>query len=468
MHQVAYSNHIGRTAHDKKSKSTALSTAADLAAAEKHNNHDYTQDDIERLASKIDLSLKQYNVQFDRNLEEVDYLDLMKTVKELYQEEFSGAIEKYNESQIQKGHSERQIRDYFEQISKNQKQEVAVEGIIQFGELDDWKGKSLEEKQLTLPMYLKVLRKMDEELSGFKLAGASFHINEGSPHLHYVGICVDESKKKTGLEKRIGKSAVFERDTMSEFLQDELRAYILPDMQKTFGWEWKDKRSGRNDDLKKNEYVNYKLQEQARNAQERLTELDSVILGAEDELDGLKAEIDAQRANRGMIVDVSDIEPKAVPFSKDRVSITRDEFELLRTGALKAPAIENENIDLRVELNNRAYQEQQKQNTINQLCWQLDQERKKRIAEEIAARNAEQMIDYLEHRGIDRFHEDGTPKSGLYMMLESIATIAFDLHPEVSEEEAARIQKDEYERAMDWLESNKPKKKKEKSNELNR
>ena len=62
MLQVAYTNHIGRAEHDEKSgKDTSISNAADLAMTEKHNNHDYSQEDVDRMQSAINLELKKYN-----------------------------------------------------------------------------------------------------------------------------------------------------------------------------------------------------------------------------------------------------------------------------------------------------------------------------------------------------------------------------------------------------------------------
>lgn len=266
MIEVAYTNHIGRSQHDKKSKGTNISTAADLAAAEKHNNHDYTQEDIDRIQSNINLELKEFNRHFDRNLQEVDHNDIVKSVKEIYHEEFDDAVEEYNNRHKRKN---QKIADYYEKVSADKTTDLAVEGILQIGEMKNWKDKGIEERQKTLQIYLDVLGEMLHEIPGLRLAGADFHINESSPHLHWIAVCVDdqcinkEGKQKRGLSKRVGKSAVISKDVLGDVLQTKMRDLMEKKMQEVFPeWQFEDKRSGRNEDLDKNEYANLKLQQE--------------------------------------------------------------------------------------------------------------------------------------------------------------------------------------------------------------
>lgn len=260
MKSVSITSHIGRSQHDNKSgKDTRIRNASDLARASRHNNHDYTQDDVDRMESSINLDLKKYNKQYNRYLKRVDHLDLVSTVKEMYHEEFDAAVENYNKKQISKNHSERCINDYFTSISDNEKQEVAVEGIIQIGDMDDWKDSSIEDRLRIEPILFRGLEEV-LKIKGFKLAGVSFHVNETSPHLHYVGICVDESIKKTGMAKRIGKAKVFTKEVLSEVLQNNVRKAMEPLVQKEFGLNFKEKETGRNKDLSKNQLINADLE----------------------------------------------------------------------------------------------------------------------------------------------------------------------------------------------------------------
>lgn len=303
MKKVAYTNHIGQSQADKGSRGTNISSASDLAAAEKHNNHDYTEEDLEHIQSNINLALKEYNKQFDRNLQEVGWVDLVQTVKEIYHEEFDQAVTDYNKKQRRK---DRRIRDYYEKVSEDKKTDLAIEGLIQIGSKEDWEGMSLEDKQKVLPLYLECLRELQREFPGLRLAGASFHINESSPHLHWVGVCVDERPKRRGLQKVSNKSAVFTSENMSTILQEKLREHMERKMQKIWpDWEFGPKKSGRNEDLSKNELKNLQLQQanedlekefnamlqEVESLKKERSHIRSVASEAEDRLNSIKTAI---------------------------------------------------------------------------------------------------------------------------------------------------------------------------------
>lgn len=291
MHKVAYTNHIGQSQADKGSRGTNIASAADLAAAEKHNNHKYTPEDLEHIQSGINLELKKYNKQFDRNLQEVGWNDLVRTVKEIYHEEFDGAVEEYNKKQRRK---DRRIEDYYEKISVDGKTDLAVEGIIQIGEKETWKDMSLEDRQKTLPIYMDCLKEMDKEFPGLRIAGASFHVNEDSPHLHWIGVCVDDRPKKRGLQVVSNKSAVFTQDNLGSVLQEKLRIRMEEKMQEVFpDWKFMPKKSGRNEDLTKNEMRNLELQQSIEDLEKERYRIKSKIQKSKEELETIEERIDS-------------------------------------------------------------------------------------------------------------------------------------------------------------------------------
>ena len=285
---VAYTNHIGHSSRDTHSgKSTAISSVGDLAATEKHNNHDYNELDVSRMQSDIDLSrkhLNQHYVMVDGELKAfTGHLDLDANVRKIYEDEFADVIKKYNAQQIAGGHPERQIVSYIDKISNDKQQEVAVEGLIQIGSLEDWENKSDEERLAVVPILeatlketLKEINKnVDGDIRRFVLAGASLHMNEGSPHIHYVGVPIQESPNvKKGLNKRVKKTAVFTKNSLGTGLQDNVRAKIEPMIQETFGWTFIEKKTGRNEDRDKNTQVNEILKEQIRENKKVLSEIE--------------------------------------------------------------------------------------------------------------------------------------------------------------------------------------------------
>lgn len=273
MKKVSITSHIGRSQHDLNSgKDTRIQTASDLAHAEKHNNHNYTQEDVVRMESAIDLSLRHFNKQYDSEMNQVEYLRIVDIVKATYHEEFDDAVSEYNSKQCSKGHPERCIADYYDHISKNEKAEVAVEGILQIGDMEDWEQLPMSER---LRIEHILLRGLDEikKIPGFRFMGASFHVNESSPHFHYIGICIDETQKKTGLSKRISKSAVFNREILSSVVQDKVREVMEPILIQEFGWEFKEKETGRNKDLSKKQLQNEQLQKENERLQQKNEQL---------------------------------------------------------------------------------------------------------------------------------------------------------------------------------------------------
>ena len=288
---VAYTNHIGRSSRDTHSgKNTAISTVSDLGATEKHNNHDYTQADVGRMQSDINLEQKHLNRQFvmvEDKLVEVDgHLDLAANVRKIYDDEFADVVAAYNKQQVAAGHPERQISDYLQKISDDKQQEVAVEGLLQIGSFENWEGKTEQERAAAVPILLRALQETLKELNGkgrrFVLAGVSVHLNEGSPHLHYVGVPIQEAKEvKKGLPKKVKKSAVFTKDTLGTGLQDNVRAAIAPMVLETFGWEFEAKKTGRNEDRDKNTQVNEILKEQISENEKKLASLEAQIEAAE-------------------------------------------------------------------------------------------------------------------------------------------------------------------------------------------
>lgn len=301
--QVAYTNHIGHSSRDTHSgKSNAISTVSDLGATERHNNHDYSEQDVAKMQSNINLALrhlnKHYQLSSDGQLVEVEgQLDLEGNVRKIYEKEFHEAIEKYNAEQIKKGHPERQITSYIDKISEDKQQEVAVEGLLQIGSLDDWENKTIEDRRAVAPILIEMLKatlaELDKNENGkFVLAGASLHLNEGTPHIHYVGVPVQESpESKRGLEKRVKKTAVFTKDTLGTGLQDNVRAKVEPMIEDLFDWTFIEKKTGRNEDRDKNTQVNEILKEQIHENQEVLAQIQRETEEANAELKKTKAEL---------------------------------------------------------------------------------------------------------------------------------------------------------------------------------
>lgn len=227
MSKLSFSFHIS-------AKSNAIRTSNKLSNTLKHNLRSYSEK-----AGKENVVLIGSDNAKD------GYKDFMTT----WNNQFAAATIEYNQKQKRE---DRKIKDYFKHVEG--KQDVAVECIIQVGNMDFWKDYSLEEKKKMTEIYKKQVNQLKELVPDFKITSAVIHYDESSPHVQLVGIPVKSDCKK-GLKKQVGKTAVFDRDTL-EFIQKELRKNVENEMKTLYGEdiELKALEKGRNKDLSIQEY----------------------------------------------------------------------------------------------------------------------------------------------------------------------------------------------------------------------
>ena len=122
-------------------------------------------------------------------------------LRKMYQEEFGAALKKYNQSQISRGHSERQIRDYYDKIRNSKQENLTYSFVYQIGELD-LISKGSEEEQRCIDALRDIGRGFEERNPSFRVAQSVIHCDEkGIAHLHLVFIPVSEGNKR-GLETK--------------------------------------------------------------------------------------------------------------------------------------------------------------------------------------------------------------------------------------------------------------------------
>ncbi len=242
--QVPYSFHISSKRH-------ALTTTTKIAEVSRHNlrlykSTEYRQEDIEVLRGS------------DKSI--------LEDVKAIYHKEFDDIVKEFDASQKR---SDRKIGDYLTHLS-NQSQDIAVEIIIQIGDKEYWKDKTIEEKRQTKALYEAQISELERLCPDFKIASAVLHLDESSPHVHLCGVPIAHGYKR-GLSKRVSKTKIFTRESLS-MLQDKMREHaqkLLESMSITI----KPKEKGRNYDLPKALLADYyKLQEATQELDENLRE----------------------------------------------------------------------------------------------------------------------------------------------------------------------------------------------------
>ena len=252
--ELAYSIHLGSDKNKKNSvrvsaktnksgttsmSNNAIQNAQQLSRVDKHNyrKYDNEQDDIVIVRGTTSL----YN-----------------DVKELYLKEFEEARIKYNENQGET----KKIDNYFSHISNNAKNDLACELIIELGNKQYWDTKDIEFKKRMTSVYSKQVEDLEMLVPNFKIASAIIHYDETSPHMHIVGVPI-KYKNKNGMEKQVGKSDVFTKESLAT-LQKKMRVLCIEYFNKEYNLNdtLKPKLKGRNIDINVSDMDNYTLMKQ--------------------------------------------------------------------------------------------------------------------------------------------------------------------------------------------------------------
>ena len=287
--ELAYSFHLGndknksklakKVAKENVSGTTSLSnnaiqTAKDLSKVNKHNLRDYD--------NQRELIITIYGTN-----------DIVEDVKQVYLDEFEEARMEYNNKQTKK---DRIINNYFQKVSGSQN-DIACEIIIELGDMDFWQDKDNEYRYKITDVYNEQIQDLAKILPTFKVANATIHYDETSPHMHVIGVPVIENCKR-GMKQQVGKSQLFTKTLLSE-IQDKMRNACIMSYNKFYdvNSKLKTKQKGRNQDINVNEMGNYremkkKLEKQKQkleNANKQTKKLDNTSKDISKILDNLKS-----------------------------------------------------------------------------------------------------------------------------------------------------------------------------------
>lgn len=208
---ISVSMHIG-------SDKNAIKTMADIKRCDLHNNRKYKNIKNE----EIDLTLSKYNITLKgtKNI----YTDM----ENFYKTEFADALYNYN---LKQQREDRKIVDYLTKMEKDTKTNIAVEILFQIGDKEDWKDKTLEEKQKSTDIFKIAV--LELERRNIKVVNASLHLDETSPHLHVIAVPVIEGQKR-GLEKQVSQNKVITREVIKE-LREVIEKNFIKEYNRIYG-----------------------------------------------------------------------------------------------------------------------------------------------------------------------------------------------------------------------------------------
>ena len=367
--ELAYSFHLGSDKNKSKlakkvskgnvSGTTSLSNNAiqnanDLSRVNKHNLRDY--DNQRELIRTI----------YGTN-------DIVNDVKQVYLDEFEKARLEYNNKQTRE---DRKIEDYFKKVCDSQN-DIACEIIIELGDMDFWQDKDDEYRYKMTDVYNEQIQDLVKILSTFKIANATIHFDETSPHMHVVGVPVIENCKR-GMKKQVGKSQLFTKESLTK-IQDKMRNACIKSYNKFYDVDirLKEKQKGRNQDINVKDMGNYretkrKLEQERKkleNANKQTKKIDSSSKDIFELLDNLKP----------------------MPFSKNNSQISNENIENIKdyikdvTDVTKTVRSVND-LNLSIKEFERATFEIEKENNSLKSQIELKNEDIKGLKEELSAK----------------------------------------------------------------------------------
>ncbi len=350
--ELAYSFHLGsdknksklakKVAKENISGTTSLAnnaiqSAKDLSDVNKHNLRDYD--------NQTELIRTIYGTN-----------DIVNDVKQVYLEEFEQARIEYNNKQTRE---DRKIEDYFTKVCESQN-DIACEIIIELGGMDFWNDKNERYRFKMVDVYNEQVKDLMKIVPDFKIANATIHFDEVSPHMHIVGVPVTTNCTR-GMKKQVGKSKLFTKATLTE-IQDKMRNACIKSYNKFYevNTRLKEKQKGRNQDINVKEMGNYreikkqlaKKEQKLEKANIQTRELDNSSKDINTILDNLKPTL---MNKNNMVISSEDVQ-KIKNYTEDVKDITQtvrsvnDLNMAIKDFEHSAFEIEKENCSLKYEI----------------------------------------------------------------------------------------------------------------------
>ena len=317
--ELAYSFHLGSDKNKSKlakeiakenvSGTTSLSNnaiqnAKDLSDVNKHNLRDY--DNQRELIRTI----------YGTN-------DIVNDVKQVYLDEFEQARIEYNTKQ---NRDDRKIKNYFKKVCESQN-DIACEIIIELGDMDFWNNKDNEYRLKMVDVYNEQVKALIKIVPTFKVANATIHFDETSPHMHVIGVPIIENCTR-GMKKQVGKTKLFTKTSLTE-IQDKMRNACIKSYNKFYDMDFKlkEKQKGRNQDINVKDMSNYreikkqlaKKEQKLEKANAQTKELDNTSQDINKILGSLKPTLINKN---NMIISSEDVQ-KIKNYTKDVKDITK-------------------------------------------------------------------------------------------------------------------------------------------------
>ena len=103
--------------------------------------------------------------------------------------------------------------------------------------MDFWNDKDERYRFKMVDVYNEQVKDLIKIIPDFKIANATIHFDEVSPHMHIVGVPVSYDCKR-GMKKQVVKSKLFTKTTLTQ-IQDKMRNACIKSFNKFYDMDFK-------------------------------------------------------------------------------------------------------------------------------------------------------------------------------------------------------------------------------------
>ena len=387
---LSYSFHLGS---DKNKKANVRNKAKENASGTTSLSNNAIQN-IKQLGKVNHHNLRKY----DNRLELINTIkgtnDIINDVKDLYLELFEEAKLEYNNKQKR---DDRKIENYFDKISNDTKHDLACEIIIELGDMKYWENKSQKDKLKMVDVFKEQIIDLEKVVPNFKVANATIHFDESSPHLHIIGVPYKDNCK-TGLSRQVGKSDVFTKESLT-IIQDKMRIYCINSFNKVYSLkeELKEKQQGRNRDINVKDMGNYqRMKKQLNQDKDKLDKANKKSLELDNKSNDIKEQINnlkISKLNKYNLILSKEDKEKLIKYI-DEVDKTNNDFK-----SIQKLSITLNDVDTELKENKKNIAKLEKENyklkqTIEDLNYQINEDKKEISKLKFTINNLKQTISY--------------------------------------------------------------------------
>lgn len=387
---LSYSFHLGS---DKNKKVNVRNKAKENASGTTSLSNNAIQN-IKQLGKVNHHNLRKY----DNQLELINTIkgtnDIINDVKDLYLELFEEAKLEYNNKQKR---DDRKIENYFDKISNDTKHDLACEIIIELGDMKYWENKSQKDKLKMIDVFKEQIIDLEKVVPNFKIANATIHFDESSPHLHIIGVPYKDNCK-TGLSRQVGKSDVFTKESLA-IIQDKMRVYCINSFNKVYSLkeELKEKQQGRNRDINVKDMGNYqRMKRQLNQDKDKLDKANKKSLELDNKSNDIKEQINnlkISKLNKDNLILSKEDKEKLIKYI-DEVDKTNNDFK-----SIQKLSITLNDVDTELKENKKNIAKLEKENyklkqTIEDLNYQINEDNEEINKLKSTINNLKQTISY--------------------------------------------------------------------------